>query len=133
MKLLLFTDGGSRNNPGPAGIGGVGYDKKGAEVFRFKKFLGQKTNNQAEYMALLEGLALAYNKGFKEIASFMDSELVVKQLNGFYKIKHPELKSLVSEVLKLKNQFSQITFKHITREKNKFADRLVNEAIDESL
>ena|SRR3989338_2056367 len=134
-KLILFTDGGSRNNPGAAGIGGVAFKAsvEGHEVFRFKKFLGTKTNNQAEYLALIEGLSLALERGYQEIECFLDSELVVKQLNGLYKIKHSDLKPLAEEVNDLKTQFSRAVFIAIPRAKNKIADLLVNEAIDENL
>ena|SRR3989338_1207935 len=131
MKLFLYTDGGSRNNPGPAGIGGIGLDAHGKEVFRFKKFLGNATNNQAEYSALIEGLKKASHAGANEVSCFLDSELVVKQLNGHYKIKHPDIKPLAAEALKLTNKFNNVNFSHIKREKNQIADRLVNEAIDE--
>ncbi|OGE85070.1 MAG: hypothetical protein A3J48_02755 [Candidatus Doudnabacteria bacterium RIFCSPHIGHO2_02_FULL_46_11] len=133
MKINLYTDGGSRNNPGPAGVGGVAFDESGEEIFRFKKFLGEKTNNQAEYLALIEGLRIAELKGYQAVECFLDSELVVKQLSGLYKIKHPDIQPLVAEVLKLKNKFKSISFKHVLREKNKTADSLVNEAIDEGL
>ncbi len=132
-KLFLYTDGGSRNNPGPAGIGGVAFDEVGREVFRFKKFMGTKTNNQAEYLALIEGLSLAVANGFTGVDIFLDSELVVRQLNGVYKIKHPEIQPLAGEVIKLKNKFKNIRFAHVLRDKNKIADSLVNEAIDEAL
>src|SRR3989338_1686640 len=129
MKLLLYTDGGSRNNPGAAGIGGVAYSAEGKEVFKFKKFLGIATNNQAEYLALIEGLKKAHALGTEDLHCFLDSELVVRQLNGLYKIKNPELKPLAAEILKLSNKFKNIRFSHVSREKNAVADKLVNEAM----
>src|SRR3989344_1133163 len=124
-KLTLFTDGGSRNNPGPAGIGGVAYDHNHNEVFRFKKFIGIKTNNQAEYAALIEGLTLAEKYNARDVDSVLDSELVVRQLNGQYKVKHPDIKPLVERVFQLKNGFGKVTFRHVLRNKNAIADKLV--------
>lgn len=132
MKINLYTDGGSRNNPGPAGIGGVAFDENGGELFRFKKFLGIKTNNQAEYLALLEGLNKSKEAGFKEVNCFLDSELVVKQLMGLYKIKHQELKPLADQVKQVLKDFDYYTFTAVPRAKNKIADKLVNEALDEA-
>ena len=133
MKINLYTDGGSRNNPGPAAIGGVAFDDKNIEVFKFTKYLGQKTNNQAEYLGLIEGLKKSQEVGAKEVNCFLDSELVVKQLNGLYKIKHEELKPLAFEVKELLNNFEKVTFTAVLREKNKIADKLVNEALDENI
>lgn len=133
MTINLYTDGGSRNNPGPAAIGGVAYNQAGAEVFKFKKYLGIKTNNQAEYLALLEGLARAKTAGVKKINCFLDSELVVKQITGLYKIKHQELKPLAEEVKKYLQNFELFTFTAVPRAKNKVADKLVNEALDEAV
>lgn len=132
-KLFLYTDGGSRNNPGPAGIGGVAFDNKKKEVFKFKKFIGEKTNNQAEYQALIEGLKKAAETGAEYVNCFLDSELVVKQLNGLYKIKNEGIQPLAAQVLVLTNKFKNVTFQHVLREKNKVADELVNEAIDEEV
>lgn len=134
MKTIsLYTDGGSRNNPGPAAIGGVAFDEKGSEVFRFKKFLGTKTNNQAEYLALLEGLAEAKKIGVRHVNCFLDSELVVRQLSGLYKIKHQELKPLAAQIKSSLKNFDFYTFTAVPRDKNKIADKLVNEALDENV
>ena len=128
MKTIkVFTDGGARGNPGPAGIGvhipGVG---------DYKKFLGKKTNNQAEY----EAVVLAFQKldDYKndEINFYLDSELVVKQLNGEYKVKDVELGKLFVKIWNAKAGFKKVTFTHIRREKNKIADKLANEAMDEA-
>lgn len=130
-KAILHTDGGARGNPGPAGIGVVleiGQDKK-----VFQKYIGEATNNQAEYQALLLGLAEAKNRGVAEIDCYLDSELVVKQLNNEYKVKNEGLAPLFIKVYNLKQQFKKIKFIHIFREDNKEADKLVNDAIDQAL
>lgn len=131
MKTIeVFTDGGSRGNPGPAGIG----------VFilpdvKFGKYIGQATNNQAEYTAVLE--ALKYLKeNIKEdciIKFSLDSQLVVEQLNGNYKLKHDGLKPLFWQIRDLILVLGgRVVFNHVLREKNKIADELVNKAIDET-
>lgn len=128
-QFKLFTDGGSRGNPGPAAIGGVLYaDDK--EIANFSKYLGQGTNNQAEYTALLTGLELAGQHNITELACFLDSELVVKQLNHEYKVKDKDLAKLFLKVYNLSQSFKKITFTHVRREFNKEADRLVNLALD---
>jgi len=129
----LYTDGGARGNPGPAGIGGVvNYvNSEGNKVQKkFKEYIGEATNNQAEYQALLKGLHLAGELGIRELSVKMDSELIVKQLRGEYKVKNPDLKPLFAEALKLTNKFANVTFNHVRREKNREADSLVNQALD---
>jgi ribonuclease HI len=130
MKLKLFTDGGARGNPGPAGIGAVIYDDKNKVLEKLKKYIGETTNNQAEYQALVLGLNKAKDLKATEVECFLDSELVVKQLNGQYKVKDQELAKHFLTIWNLKNDFKKVTFKHIRREKNELADQLVNEAID---
>ena len=128
-KLQIFTDGGARGNPGPAGIGVViwsGHDLAG----RHRKYIGEATNNQAEYQAIIHGLEQAKKLGADEVECFLDSELVVKQLNREYKVKNKDLAPLFVKVWNLSLGFKKITFAHIPREKNKEADKLVNEAID---
>lgn len=137
-SLIINTDGGARGNPGPAGIGVVFSNAQGQVLSEFKKYIGETTNNVAEYKALILGLeqALSYisenkhdlkNIGLKIL---MDSELIVRQMQGIYKIKDPGLKVLAAEVLKLKNNFKIVEFFHIPRAKNSQADKLVNEALD---
>ncbi len=126
----LFTDGGSRGNPGPAATGVVLLDMEDNVVKKSSKYLGETTNNQAEYQALQEGLELAASIGVKELEVYMDSELIVKQINGLYKIKNLDLKPLYDEVKKLASGFSKITFTHVPRAMNKLADALVNECLD---
>jgi ribonuclease HI len=132
-NLIIYTDGGARGNPGPAGAGVVFCDASGKIVKTFKKSLGERTNNQAEYEAVILALEEAVNLGVKTLKFYLDSELVVRQLNGQYKVKNQDLMPLVQKVLKLMNKFSQVTFSHIPREKNAKADKLVNQAIDEAV
>lgn len=131
-KLAVFTDGGARGNPGPAGIGIV--IKDGEKIVRsHSKFIGNATNNEAEYQALI--LALQKVKEFKprSVRCFLDSELVVKQLNHEYKIKEEKMAALFIKVWNLTLDFEKVEFMHIGREKNKEADKLVNEALDAEL
>lgn len=130
-KAILHTDGGARGNPGPAGIGAV--LEFGGRKHEFKKYIGETTNNQAEYQALVLGLEKAKNFGVEEIDCLLDSELVVKQLNREYKVKDKDLAVQFVKVWNLAQGFKKIIFKHVFREDNKEADRLVNEAIDEGI
>ncbi len=127
----LFTDGGARGNPGPAGIGIVLKFKIHNAKCKIKKYIGEATNNQAEYRALIAGLELAKAEQVEELKVFMDSELIVKQMQGEYRVKNPDLKPLFAQALALTNKFTSVSFHHIPREKNKAADKLVNEAIDQ--
>ena len=135
-KLIVYTDGGSRGNPGPAALGVVITDEKGHLIKEYGEKLGVKTNNEAEYMAVISALkkikALFGKEKTKkmEIAFRMDSEFVMKQLNGDYKIEEERLFPLFISVWNLKFDFGEITFSHVPREKNREADRLVNEALD---
>jgi len=132
-NFTLHTDGGSRGNPGPAGIGGVISDSNGEFLVEFKKYIGVATNNIAEYMALIEGLRLAIDNEIKALDCYLDSELIVKQLNGQYKVKDSNMKLLFAKVTELLSNFDSVKFEHVRRENNKEADRLVNEALDEEL
>lgn len=129
-KIIIYTDGGSRGNPGPAGIGVVLYNEKKERIAEISKYLGVTTNNQAEYTALIEGLKKAKDLGAKEVAVFMDSELVVKQLKHEYKVKNKDLAPLFLQVYNLSLNFSKISFTHVYREHNSEADKLANEAMD---
>ncbi len=131
QKLIVYTDGGARGNPGPAAIGFVIYDAAGKELKKFKHYLGIATNNQAEYRALIAALTEAQNLGFTRLVCHLDSELVVRQLTGKYKIKEAGLKPLAAEALALTAKFLQVEFVHVPRHLNKLADQLVNEALDE--
>ena len=129
MKATLFTDGGARGNPGPAGIGYV-ITPKGKPPVTHGEYIGTATNNQAEYKALIDGLAHAKKLGVADLDCFLDSELVVKQIRGQYRVKNEDLKPLYQQVLALKESFSTISFAHIPRSKNAAADALVNKALD---
>lgn len=125
----LFTDGGSRGNPGPGAIGGVLiHNEKIIETF--SEVIGNCTNNQAEYRAIIKGIQIAINLNIKELECFLDSELVVKQLNREFKVKDKDLAVFFVRVWNMKQNFKKITFTHIFREDNKLADKLVNEALD---
>ena len=129
--LISYTDGGARGNPGPSGIGVVLQNKDGETIGEWSEFLGIATNNQAEYKALLLALKQAVALGVVELDCRLDSELVVKQLKGEYKVKHPDLKPLFEQAKSLISQIKNVSFKHIPRELNKQADRLANQAMDQ--
>lgn len=128
-KAKLFTDGGARGNPGPAAIGGILYLGT-EELERFGETIGETTNNQAEYQALLYGLNLAFKNHIKELECYLDSELVVKQLNQEYKVKDKELAKVFVKIWNMAQNFKHISFHHIPRAKNKVADQMVNWALD---
>lgn len=128
MSFKLFTDGGSRGNPGNSAIAFILFED--SDVCDLgAKFVGTATNNFAEYNALIEGLKLA-RKHTDELECFLDSELVVKQINGIYKISSPDIKPLFEKLKILKNEFKKITFTHVRREQNKVADKMVNIILD---
>jgi len=129
-KIFIYTDGGARGNPGPAGIGAVLYNEDQEVLAEISKYLGQATNNQAEYKALIFGLKKALELEAQEVSCYLDSELVVRQLNREYKVKNKDLAPLFLEVHNISLGFKKITFTHIPREKNKQADKLANEAMD---
>ncbi|MBI5644604.1 ribonuclease HI family protein [Candidatus Kaiserbacteria bacterium] len=132
--VVIYTDGGARGNPGPAGAGYV--IVADGNIVEGKKFLGEKqTNNWAEYEAVALALADAKKRGLadRELTIRMDSKLVVEQLSGNWKIKEPTLKPQVAKVRSLLNDFPKFRFEYIPREQNAEADRLVNDAIDEAL
>lgn len=129
-KFIIFTDGGARGNPGPAGIGAVIYDERKALVAEISEYLGETTNNQAEYRALIAALKRATTLEAQEIECYLDSELVVKQLNREYKVKNKDLAPLFLEIHNLSLNFKKISYTHVPRERNKEADRLANEAMD---
>jgi ribonuclease HI len=129
-KLIIYTDGGARGNPGPAGIGAVIYDEKQRVVVEISEYLGVATNNQAEYRALLAALKKAQSLEATELEFYLDSELVVKQLNREYKVKNKDLAPLFLTIHNLSLSFKKITYTHVPRERNKEADQLANEAMD---
>jgi ribonuclease HI len=131
-KAVLYTDGGARGNPGPAGIGFV-LTIDDQEPFMYSAYLGEMTNNQAEYLALTQGLEEALTRGVTDLTCILDSELVVRQLEGRYRVKDQKLQPLFAKVKQISQKFKRIEFRHVSREKNEEADRLVNEAVDKAL
>jgi ribonuclease HI len=132
-RTRLYTDGAARGNPGPAGAGAVIVNPDGHIVAKIGKFLGDSTNNVAEYMGLILGLRRAKAMGIKELDVFSDSELLVKQLAGDYAVKAEHLRPLHEEAKSLLGAFSTIQVRHIPREENAQADLMSNRAIDERL
>jgi ribonuclease HI len=132
-RTRLFTDGAARGNPGPAGAGAVIISADGHIVAKIGKFLGDNTNNNAEYMGLILGLKRAKAMGIKELDVFADSELVVKQLSGEYQVKAENLRPLFDEARQLLTGFSAIAVSHIPREQNSAADEMSNRAIDQRM
>ena len=129
-KYLLYTDGAARGNPGPAGAGAFICKPDGSAVAEISKYLGETTNNVAEYRALLEGLKKLVAMGAGDVEILADSQLMVRQIQGSYRVKHPNLKPLFEEALALLKKIRHYSIRHIEREKNGEADRLANEAID---
>jgi len=129
-SIIIHTDGGSRGNPGPAAAAYILSDTKGRPVAGKGFFLGETTNNVAEYTGLVRGLAAAGDLGAKTIAIYTDSELMTRQINGAYKVKSVNLKSLYSECMQLLQGFEKWRIVHIPREKNAEADELANRAMD---
>ena len=136
-KIIIYTDGGSRGNPGKAGIGVVFCNEKEQVIKKYGEYLGDNlTNNDAEYQAIIFALKkfkALFGKAIAEISDVeirADSELVVKQLNGKYKLLEPKIQQFFIEIWNLKFDFKSVKFKHVPREKNKEADRLVNETLD---
>ena len=132
-RTRLYTDGAARGNPGPAGAGAVILNPEGHVVAKIGKFLGDSTNNVAEYMGLILGLKRARAMGIKELEVYSDSELLVKQLAGEYAVKAEHLRPLHDEARALLQGFSFIQVRHIPREENAAADLMSNRAIDERL
>jgi ribonuclease HI len=132
-RTRLFTDGAARGNPGPAGAGAVIVNIDGHIVAKVGKFLGDATNNVAEYMGLILGLKRAKAMGIKELDVLADSELLVKQLSGEYSVKAEHLKPLHLEAETLLKGFAEVSVRHIPREENEAADAMSNRAIDERL
>jgi ribonuclease HI len=131
--LVAHIDGGARGNPGPAGYGVIIEDEVGRPVTELSEYLGRQTNNYAEYSGLLAALSYALKHGFKALKVRSDSELMVKQLNGEYKVSSPTLKELHAQAMKKIDQFDCFEIRHVPREKNREADRLANLAMDRSM
>lgn len=129
--LTIYTDGGSRGNPGAAAIGLVIKTESGELLYSHGSYIGITTNNVAEYSALIKALEEAFNLGATNVKIHMDSELIVKQMQGLYKIKEPTLQTLATQVKSLLQKFEAHSFTHVRREFNKEADAMVNKALDE--
>ena len=128
--FFLYADGGSRGNPGPAGIGVVILDAKKKKVKEVFKYIGETTNNNAEYNALICGLEEVRSLGGEEVIVNLDSELVVKQISGEYRVKNSDIKPLFEKAVTVLKNFKVFEIRHIDRSKNKEADKLVNKAIN---
>jgi ribonuclease HI len=131
--VRIYSDGASRGNPGPAGAGAILTDKDGRVFERLGCCLGEQTNNQAEYEGALLGLRRARALGASEVELLADSQLLIRQLQGRYRVKSPGLLPLYREALELLAQFPKVTLTHIPREKNREADAMSNRAIDEGM
>lgn len=130
-RLRLYTDGAARGNPGPAGLGVVIEDDRGLRLRGLCRYIGTATNNRAEYLALIEGLRAAAEWKPEHLEVFLDSKLVVEQVNGNWKIKHLDLQPLARQAQDLLRGFGSVTVAHVPREKNRGADALANKAIDD--
>jgi ribonuclease HI len=130
MRALLYTDGGARGNPGPAAYGFVLEADDGTVLAAEGEAIGEATNNTAEYRGLIAGLARAAELSVPEVEVRSDSELLVKQMRGEYRVKNENLRALSLEAARLAREIGKVTYVHVRREKNELADRLVNEALD---
>ena len=130
VRLTIHTDGAARGNPGPAGAGAYIQDQDGKLVSEEFRYLGEATNNVAEYEALLLGMECARDLGASRIEMRADSELVVRQLTGEYRVRNPALQKLHARVKQLAREFESVRYTHVRREQNREADRLANRAID---
>ena len=131
--VRVFSDGAARGNPGPAGAGAVLTDASGAVIARLGRFLGNKTNNVAEYEGLLLGLKHARDLGYRQVEVRADSQLLIRQLKGEYAVRHAGLKPLHAEALRLLDGFERYDLQHVPREENTLADEMSNRAIDEEM
>ena len=128
-KVTIFTDGASKNNPGPSSIGVVIKDQQGQTISRISKAIGHGTNNQAEYKAVIAALEEAIRLGARQVRLNSDSELVVRHLQGKYRVKNAALKPLYQRVTQLLDNLENFTIRHIPREQNEEADSLANSAL----
>ena len=129
-QIIIYTDGGSRGNPGPAAAGFILTDKNNTTLQAKGFFLGKSTNNAAEYTAIVKALEAAKQIGAERVTVFSDSQLLVRQINGQYKVKSELLRPIFRQTINLLNEFKSWTVQHILRDKNKEADKLVNQALD---
>ena len=133
MKVVVNVDGGARGNPGPAAAAAVATTPGGEPLGERNAYIGETTNNVAEYRALLLGLELARELGADEVEVINDSELVARQIGGEYKVKHAALKPLFADAMRALREFDRWAVRPVRREQNTRADELVNEALDEAL
>lgn len=131
MKLILQADGGARGNPGPAAAGVVIKNDKGEILASYGEYLGKQTNNFAEYSALISGLKKAHALGADEVECVLDSQLIVEQMNGRWKVKEPTLQKLFLEAWNATHKFKKIKIRHTFRHNNKEADAEVNKVLDQ--
>jgi ribonuclease HI len=131
--IVAYCDGGSRGNPGPAGFGVYIQDSAGRVLAELSEYLGTRTNNFAEYSALLAALQFAIANGHRSLRVVSDSELMVKQMKGQYRVNSPELRPLYEEARRRVSQVSHFQIQHVLREKNRHADRLANLAMDRGM
>lgn len=133
MKLIIHTDGGSKGNPGPAAIGIVIDTADGKELLQYREDIGIKTNNEAEYTAAVRALELVrdkFSEGLERVDFYSDSQLMVRQLNGEYKIKQPHIRDFVFKIRILESELRiPVVYHHVLRDKNTLADALVNDAV----
>jgi ribonuclease HI len=130
VKATLFADGGSRGNPGPAASGAVLFADDGTVLAEIGKYLGVATNNVAEWSALVSGLERARELGVEDLAIRMDSELVVRQVTGVYRVKHADLIPLHAKAKSLLRNFKSVDIRHVPRKQNAAADAVVNQCLD---
>lgn len=130
-SMLIWVDGAARGNPGPAAISAVIKDEHGVTLARISRCIGKTTNNQAEYRALIAALEKAVQLGARRVSVYSDSELVVRQITGRYRVKKAELKPLFQKVTQLQSRLESFSISHIPRCQNTEADRLANEALDQ--
>ncbi|NQT32579.1 MAG: ribonuclease HI family protein [Candidatus Omnitrophica bacterium] len=128
--LKIFADGGSRGNPGPAGVGAVLFDETGKRVAEVSRYIGIATNNVAEYLSAIYGLQEAVHLKAKEVKLHLDSQLIARQLKGEYKVKNADLKKFFDLAVNLFREFDKLDIIEVPREQNKEADELVNKALD---
>lgn len=133
LRLVANTDGASRGNPGPAGLGAVLADQQGQVIKESARYLGRTTSNVAEYNAIIEALEMALGAGATELEVRMDSELAVRQLTGRYQVRSPGLLPLFLRCKELAARFKRVDFRWVPRERNSHADRLANQAVDQGL
>lgn len=131
--LVAYTDGGARGNPGPAGYGVLIQDESERTVAKLSEYLGHQTNNSAEYQALIAALEYALEHGYKALRVISDSELLVRQIRGIYKVKNPTLQDLHARARQLIRQLDWFAIEHVLRGKNQEADRLANAAMDKGM